>query len=90
MNEVKVRDYSLLNFIEPIRAEESVKTARIKDAIAKNEGYAFYCYEPHAIWSMFDVVMLTEPANDPAKYKMVNLQIQPIGMMNPMLPPRMR
>ena len=24
-----------------------------------------------AIWYMFDVVMLTEPKNDPAKYKMV-------------------
>lgn len=71
VNEVKTRDYQLLNFIEPIRAEESVKTARIKDSIAKNEGYAFYCYEPHAIWSMFDVVMLNEPKNDPAKYKMV-------------------
>ena len=71
VNEVKVRDYGLLSFIEPIRAEESVKTARIKDAIAKNEGYTFYCYEPHAIWSMFDVVMLTEPKNDPAKYKMI-------------------
>jgi glycine betaine/proline transport system substrate-binding protein len=71
VNEVKVRDYGLLAFIDPIRAEESVKTARIKDSIAKGEGYAFYCYEPHAIWSMFDVVMLTEPANDPEKYKMI-------------------
>lgn len=71
VNEVKVRDYGLLAFIDPIRAEESVKTARIKDSIAKGEGYAFYCYEPHAIWSMFDVVMLTEPKNDPAKYKMI-------------------
>lgn len=71
VNEVKVRDYGLLDFIEPIRAEESVKTARIKDSIAKGEGYAFYCYEPHAVWYMFDVVMLTEPTYDPAKYIMV-------------------
>jgi len=71
VNEVKVRDYDLLAFIEPIRAEESVKTARVKDAIAKNEGYAFYCYKPHAIWYMFDVTMLTEPKYDPAMYKMV-------------------
>jgi glycine betaine/proline transport system substrate-binding protein len=71
VNEVKVRDYGLLDFIEPIRAEESVKTARIKDSIAKGEGYAFYCYEPHAVWYMFDVVMLTEPAYDPAKYVMI-------------------
>ena len=71
VNEVKVRDYGLLDFIDPIRAEESVKTARVKDSIAKGEGYAFYCYKPHAIWYMFDVVMLSEPTHDPEKYKMV-------------------
>ena len=71
VNEVKTRDYGLLDFIEPVRAEESVKTARIKDSIAKGEGYAFYCYEPHAVWFMFDVQMLTEPTYDPAKYVMV-------------------
>ena len=71
VNEVKVRDYNLMDFIEPVRAEESVKTARVKDSIAKNEGYAFYCYKPHAIWYMFDVYMLTEPTHDPEKYKMV-------------------
>lgn len=71
VNEVKVRDYGLLDFIEPIRAEEAVKTARVKDSIAKGEGYAFYCYKPHAIWFQFDVVMLTEPTYDPAKYKMI-------------------
>ena len=46
VNEVKTRDYGLLPFIDPIRAEESVKTARVKDSIAKQEGYAFYCYKP--------------------------------------------
>jgi glycine betaine/proline transport system substrate-binding protein len=71
VNEVKVRDYGLMDFIEPVRAEESVKTARVKDSIAKGEGYAFYCYEPHAIWYMFDVTMLSEPTYDPAKYVMV-------------------
>lgn len=71
VNEVKVRDYGLLDFIDPIRAEESVKTARVKDSIAKGEGYAFYCYKPHAIWFMFDVQMLSEPTYDPANYVMV-------------------
>jgi glycine betaine/proline transport system substrate-binding protein len=71
VNEVKTRDYGLLDFIEPIRAEESVKTARVKDSIAKDEGYAFYCYKPHAIWYMFDVQMLSEPKYDPANYVMV-------------------
>ncbi len=71
VNEVKTRDYGLLDFVEPVRAEESVKTARIKDSIAKGEGYAFYCYKPHAVWYMFDVEMLSEPTFDPAKYTMI-------------------
>jgi len=48
-----------------------VKTARIKDSITKGEGYAFYCYKPHAVWFMFDVEMLSEPTYDPEKYVMV-------------------
>ena len=71
VNQVKIRDYGLLDFNDAVRAEESVKTARVKDSIAKGEGYAFYCYKPHAIWSMFDVTMLTEPKYDPEKYKMI-------------------
>ena len=77
VNEVKTRDYGLLDFIDPIRAEEAVKTARIKDSIAKGEGYAFYCYEPHAVWYMFDVVMLTEPTYDPEQYVMVQPSADP-------------
>ncbi len=72
VNEVKVRDYKLLDAgIEPIRAAEAVKNARVLDSIKKGEGYAFYCYKPHAIWGMADVVMLTEPTHDPDKYKMI-------------------
>ncbi len=71
VNEVKVRDYGLMTFMEPVRAEQSVMVARVGDSISKEEGYAFYCYAPHAIWFMHDVVRLEEPANEPEKYKMV-------------------
>ena len=59
-NQVKVRDYNHSPFIETVRAKESAKTARVKDSIAKKEGYALYCYKPHAIWYMFDVTMMSE------------------------------
>ncbi len=67
-NEVKVRDYGLMDFMEPIRAEQSVMVATVADSITKDQGYAFYCYAPHAIWFMHDIVALEEPAFDPAKY----------------------
>lgn len=68
VNEVKVRDYGLMPFMEAIRADQAVMTARVGDAIKKSEGYAFYCYSPHAIWFQHDIVRLQEPAFDPEKY----------------------
>ena len=73
VNEVKVRDYGLLPFMDPIRADQSVMTATVGDSIKKDMGYAFYCYSPHAIWFQHDVVRLEEPAFDPEKY----IAIQP-------------
>ena len=70
-NSVKVRDYGITNFFEPIIAEEEVASASIKDAITKGEGYAFYCYAPHFNWFIFDMVMLEEPEFDEASYKMI-------------------
>jgi glycine betaine/proline transport system substrate-binding protein len=69
VNEVKVRDYGLLPFMDPVRADQSVMTATVGDSIKKGIGYAFYCYSPHAIWFQHDVVRLEEPPFDPAKYK---------------------
>ena len=71
VNEVKVRDYGLMEFMEPIRAEQSVMVATVGDSIAKDQGYAFYCYAPHAIWFMHDIVALEEPPYDPEQYIMV-------------------
>ncbi len=77
VNEVKVRDYGLMAFMEPVRAEQSVMVATVGDSIAKDRGYAFYCYAPHAIWFMHDVVALEEPAFDPAKYTMIQPKEDP-------------
>ncbi|MFT7532736.1 MAG: glycine betaine/proline transport system substrate-binding protein [Gammaproteobacteria bacterium] len=77
VNEVKVRDYGLMDFMEPIRAEQSVMVAEVGDRITKERGYAFYCYAPHAIWFMHDVVTLEEPAFDAAKYNMVQPKEDP-------------
>ncbi len=69
VNQVKVRDYGLMPFMEPIRADQSVMTATVGDSVKKGIGYAFYCYSPHAIWFQHDIVRLEEPPFDPAKYK---------------------
>ena len=69
VNQVKVRDYGLLPFMDPVRADQSVMTATVGDSKKKGIGYAFYCYSPHAIWFQHDIVRLEEPPFDPEKYK---------------------
>ena len=70
INSVKVRDYGITNFFEPIEAEEEVATASISDALNRGEGFAFYCYAPHYNWFVFDMVRLEEPDYDPELYDM--------------------
>ena len=41
VNQVKVRDYGLMPFMEPVRADQSVMTATVGDSIKKGIGYAF-------------------------------------------------
>ena len=77
VNQVKIRDYGLLPFMEPFRAEQTVNTNRVGDRIAKGRGVAFYCYAPEAIWFMHDIVQLDEPPHDPANYKMVQASEDP-------------
>lgn len=73
VNQVKVRDYGLMPFMEPVRADQAVMTATVGDSLQKGIGYAFYCYSPHAIWFQHDIVRLEEPAFDAEKY----IAIQP-------------
>ena len=61
MNEVKVRDYGFSASLSQ-SVPRKVSRQRASRMPSPDEG-TFYCYEPHAIWSMFDVVMLTEPKN---------------------------
>ncbi|MEM7258386.1 MAG: glycine betaine ABC transporter substrate-binding protein, partial [Pseudomonadota bacterium] len=68
VNQVKVRDYGLMPFMEPVRADQAVMTATVGESVKKDIGYAFYCYSPHAIWFQHDIVRLSEPAFDPEKY----------------------
>ncbi len=68
VNQVKVRDYGLMPFMEPVRADQAVMTATVGESVRKGIGYAFYCYSPHAIWFQHDIVRLSEPAFDAEKY----------------------
>lgn len=71
VNQVKVRDYGISDFLEPTTEDEAVFYAKIAAAIKKRQGVVFYCYNPHYVHKLYDVTMVEEPENDPKSYRMV-------------------
>ncbi len=70
-NSVKVRDYGITAFFEPTTEELAVAYAKAGDAIKKGRGVVFYCWQPHYVFKLYDLVMLEEPAYDKAKYNLI-------------------
>lgn len=71
VHKVKVRDYGIETFLQPTTEDETVFYARLKDAVDQEKGVVFYCYKPHYVHALYDVVMLEEPQYDPAQFKII-------------------
>ncbi|RED18064.1 ABC transporter substrate-binding protein [Pontivivens insulae] len=65
---VKARDYGIDTFLEPTTEDEAVFYARLRDAIAEEQGVVFYCYRPHYVHALYPVTILEEPEYDAASY----------------------
>jgi glycine betaine/proline transport system substrate-binding protein len=52
--------------------------AAVDAAVATGRPMVFYCYEPHHVFKLHDIVRLTEPAFDAAKWKIVSQADDPL------------
>ncbi|MDQ2067627.1 glycine betaine ABC transporter substrate-binding protein [Xinfangfangia sp. CPCC 101601] len=68
---VRARDYGFADFFELQSTDEAVATAGLDRAAKANKPWVGYCYGPHQNFAMYDIVMLEEPAHDPANFVMV-------------------
>jgi len=68
-NEIRIRDYGL--DFNPIGVEQWAWLATLKAAVKKGQPVIFYYWEPEWLFTQYDLVMIEEPAFDPAKYKYV-------------------
>jgi glycine betaine/proline transport system substrate-binding protein len=71
IEKVKARDYGFAEFFEQQVTEEAVATASLDRAAKANKPWVGYCYGPHQNFALYDLAMLEEPKNDPAKYVVV-------------------
>jgi glycine betaine/proline transport system substrate-binding protein len=68
---VRANSYGYAKTLTLVDAEEDVAMAAVDAAIATNQPMVFYCYGPHHLFKLHDIVRLAEPPYDPAKWRIV-------------------
>ncbi len=68
---VRANSYGFAKTVTLVEAEEDVAMAAVDAAVATGQPMVFACYAPHHIFKLHDIVRLSEPAYDPAKWHIV-------------------
>lgn len=68
---VRAQVYGFAKTMQLIEADEAIATAAIDAAVAVDKPMVFYCYEPHHVFALHDVVYLEETPRDPRERKIV-------------------
>ncbi|MGX1099549.1 ABC transporter substrate-binding protein [Amorphus sp. MBR-141] len=68
VEKIRARGYGYDATMTLIEAEEPVAMAGVDVAAALGEPLVFFCYEPHHMFALHDLVMLEEPGHDPTKW----------------------
>ena len=68
---VRAQGYGFASTMQLLEAEETIAAAAIDAAVAVDKPMVFYCYEPHHVFALHDVVYLEEKPHDPRDWKIV-------------------
>lgn len=68
---IRAKSYGYASTMKLLEMPEDVAMAAVDSAVATKQPIVFYCYSPHHVFELHDIVKLTEPAHDPAKWKIV-------------------
>jgi len=69
---IRAKSYGFAETMELLEADETMAAAAIDAAVAVDKPLVFYCYEPHHVFELHDVVYLEETPYDPRKWKIVD------------------
>lgn len=68
---IRANSYGYAKSLTLLEVQEDVGMAAVDAAEATDRPMVFACYAPHAVFKLHDIVRLTEPPYDPAKWKVV-------------------
>lgn len=71
IEKIRARSYGYAETMTLLEMPEDVAMAAVDAAVATGKPIVFYCYSPHHVFELHDIVRLSEPAYDPAKWNVV-------------------
>ncbi|CAN7716411.1 amino acid-binding protein [Mesorhizobium amorphae] len=71
IEKIRAKSYGYEKTMTLLQMPEDMAMAAVDAAAATGQPMAFYCYTPHHMFKLHDIVQLTEPKYDPAKWHIV-------------------
>ena len=71
IEKIRAKSYGYAKTMTLLEMPEDMAMAAVDAAVATGQPIVFYCYSPHHVFELHDLVKLTEPKHDPAKWKIV-------------------
>ena len=68
---IRAKSYGYDQTMQLLVASEEIAMATIDASIAVGKPVVFYCYQPHYLFQLHDIVALEEPPHDPDKWQIV-------------------
>lgn len=86
VEKIRAKSYGYAETMNLMEMDEALALAQVDNAIAQKENIVFYCYTPHHMFSLYDLVILDEPAYDEAQWEISQPTDDPSWLENSTAP----
>lgn len=71
VEKIRAKSYGYSETMKLKEMDETLALAEVDNAVSKKTNIVFFCYTPHHMFALHDLVILKEPAYDEAKWKVI-------------------
>jgi len=71
VEKIRAKSYGYSETFELLEMDETLALAALDAAVAQKKPYVFFCYTPHHMFALHELVVLEEPAYDAAKWNVI-------------------
>ena len=71
VEKIRAKSYGYDVTMNLLEMDETLALSKVDAAVAKSENIVFMCYNPHHMFTLYDLVPLEEPAHDPEQWVVI-------------------